>query len=208
AALLDHGSRYHPPPSPAISSSPIHLVTLAATSLRRRSMPPPPINHPLSPCTTNYTNRRCLTRIYHHRRHHNDSGGFSSRFRRRGGDVGGGLATTTTVKLMKLQISCLFFHAWWLDRPYYGIFNLVLIDLICCRIGAVRRQTPIVVAVERWYSHHSRTMWCRALAAQPLRCLAKLSHLTPSLWRRPSRLWPQQPPQPHHGGVGLVVVIP
>nr|GEV69054.1 hypothetical protein [Tanacetum cinerariifolium] len=35
--------------------------------------------------------------------------------------------------------------------------------------GAVRRQTTIVVAVGRWYNHHSRTMWCRAMAAQPLR---------------------------------------
>nr|GFB55003.1 hypothetical protein [Tanacetum cinerariifolium] len=42
----------------------------------------------------------------------------------------------------------------------------------------------------------------------PYGCLAEISHLTPPLWRRPSRLWPQQPPQPHHGGVGLVVVIP
>nr|GEX94130.1 hypothetical protein [Tanacetum cinerariifolium] len=33
---------------------------------------------------------------------------------------------------------------------------------------AVRRETTIVVAVGRWYSHHSRTMWCRAMAAQPL----------------------------------------
>ncbi|GJR15095.1 hypothetical protein Tco_0797747 [Tanacetum coccineum] len=33
---------------------------------------------------------------------------------------------------------------------------------------AVRRQTTIVVAVGRRYSHHSRTMWCRAVAAQPL----------------------------------------
>nr|GFA20466.1 hypothetical protein [Tanacetum cinerariifolium] len=42
----------------------------------------------------------------------------------------------------------------------------------------------------------------------PEGCLAVLSRLTPPLWRRPSRLWPQQPPQPHHDGVGLVVVIP
>ncbi|GJR34141.1 hypothetical protein Tco_1209825 [Tanacetum coccineum] len=35
-------------------------------------------------------------------------------------------------------------------------------------VGAVRRQTTIVVAVGRRYSHHSRTMWCRAVAAQPL----------------------------------------
>nr|GEX52075.1 hypothetical protein [Tanacetum cinerariifolium] len=35
-------------------------------------------------------------------------------------------------------------------------------------LGAIRRQTTIVVAVRRWYSHHSRTMWCRAVAAQPL----------------------------------------
>nr|GEX52130.1 putative ribonuclease H-like domain-containing protein [Tanacetum cinerariifolium] len=33
----------------------------------------------------------------------------------------------------------------------------------------VRRQTTIVVAVGRRYSHHSHTMWCRAMAAQPLR---------------------------------------
>nr|GEV61389.1 hypothetical protein [Tanacetum cinerariifolium] len=32
----------------------------------------------------------------------------------------------------------------------------------------VRHQTTIVVAVERWYSHHSRIMRCRAVAAQPL----------------------------------------
>nr|GEW14613.1 hypothetical protein [Tanacetum cinerariifolium] len=50
-----------------------------------------------------------------------------------------------------------------------GIFNLVLIDLICCRIGAVRRQTTTVVAVRRRYNHHSRTMWCRAKAVQSLR---------------------------------------
>nr|GEY55432.1 hypothetical protein [Tanacetum cinerariifolium] len=37
------------------------------------------------------------------------------------------------------------------------------------RHGAVRRQTTIVVAVERRYSHHSRTMWCRPVATQPLR---------------------------------------
>nr|GFB26886.1 hypothetical protein [Tanacetum cinerariifolium] len=34
---------------------------------------------------------------------------------------------------------------------------------------AVRSQTTIVVAVRRRYSHHSHTMWCRAVAAQPLR---------------------------------------
>ncbi|GJT07907.1 hypothetical protein Tco_0842369 [Tanacetum coccineum] len=39
----------------------------------------------------------------------------------------------------------------------------------------------------------------------PSGCLAVLSRLTSPLWRRPSRLWPPQPPQPHHGGVGLVV---
>ncbi|GJV14411.1 hypothetical protein Tco_1359734 [Tanacetum coccineum] len=33
---------------------------------------------------------------------------------------------------------------------------------------AVRRQTTLVVAVGRWYSYHSHTMWCRAVAAQPL----------------------------------------
>ncbi|GKB30075.1 hypothetical protein Tco_0869476, partial [Tanacetum coccineum] len=33
---------------------------------------------------------------------------------------------------------------------------------------AVRRQTTIVVVVGRRYSHHSLTMWCRAMAAQPL----------------------------------------
>nr|GFB45166.1 hypothetical protein [Tanacetum cinerariifolium] len=48
------------------------------------------------------------------------------------------------------------------------MFNLVLIDLIWRRIGAVRRQTTIMVAVERRYSHHSSTMWCRAVMAQPL----------------------------------------
>nr|GEV33972.1 hypothetical protein [Tanacetum cinerariifolium] len=37
------------------------------------------------------------------------------------------------------------------------------------RRGAARRQTTIVVAVGRSYSHHSRTMWCRAVAEQPLR---------------------------------------
>nr|GEY02230.1 hypothetical protein [Tanacetum cinerariifolium] len=42
----------------------------------------------------------------------------------------------------------------------------------------------------------------------PYGCLTELSRLMPPLWRRSSRLWPQQPPQPHHGGVGLVVVIP
>nr|GFC71898.1 hypothetical protein [Tanacetum cinerariifolium] len=36
------------------------------------------------------------------------------------------------------------------------------------RRGAVRRQTTIVVAVGRRYSHHSRTLWCRAVMAQPL----------------------------------------
>ncbi|GKE25825.1 hypothetical protein Tco_1441209 [Tanacetum coccineum] len=33
----------------------------------------------------------------------------------------------------------------------------------------------------------------------PSGCLAVLSRLTSPLWRRPSRLWPPQPPQPHHG---------
>nr|GEW79257.1 integrase, catalytic region, zinc finger, CCHC-type, peptidase aspartic, catalytic [Tanacetum cinerariifolium] len=37
-----------------------------------------------------------------------------------------------------------------------------------CRIVAVHRQTTIVVAVGRWYNHHSRTLWCRAVMAQPL----------------------------------------
>ncbi|GJY67294.1 hypothetical protein Tco_0469532 [Tanacetum coccineum] len=32
---------------------------------------------------------------------------------------------------------------------------------------AVRRQTTIVVAVKRRYTHHSRTLWCRAVMAQP-----------------------------------------
>ncbi|GJY47120.1 hypothetical protein Tco_0436183 [Tanacetum coccineum] len=31
----------------------------------------------------------------------------------------------------------------------------------------VHRQTTIVVAVGRRYSHHSRTLWCRAVMAQP-----------------------------------------
>ncbi|GJU01656.1 retrovirus-related pol polyprotein from transposon TNT 1-94 [Tanacetum coccineum] len=39
----------------------------------------------------------------------------------------------------------------------------------------------------------------------PSECLAVLSRLTPPLWRRLSWLWP---PQPHHGGVRVVVVIP
>nr|GEW74745.1 hypothetical protein [Tanacetum cinerariifolium] len=34
--------------------------------------------------------------------------------------------------------------------------------------GAVRRQTTIVVAVGRRYSHHSHTLWCRAVMGQPL----------------------------------------
>nr|GEX71738.1 hypothetical protein [Tanacetum cinerariifolium] len=34
--------------------------------------------------------------------------------------------------------------------------------------GAVRRQTTIVVVVGRRYSHHSRTLWCRDVMAQPL----------------------------------------
>nr|GFA46021.1 hypothetical protein [Tanacetum cinerariifolium] len=33
---------------------------------------------------------------------------------------------------------------------------------------AARRQTTIVVAVGRRYSHHSCTLWCRAVMAQPL----------------------------------------
>nr|GFA51164.1 hypothetical protein [Tanacetum cinerariifolium] len=33
--------------------------------------------------------------------------------------------------------------------------------------GAVLRQTTIVVAVGRRYSHHSHTLWCRAVMAQP-----------------------------------------
>nr|GEU32919.1 hypothetical protein [Tanacetum cinerariifolium] len=36
------------------------------------------------------------------------------------------------------------------------------------RRGAVRGQTTIVVAVGRWYNHHSRTLWCWAMMAQPL----------------------------------------
>nr|GEY29769.1 hypothetical protein [Tanacetum cinerariifolium] len=40
--------------------------------------------------------------------------------------VGGGLATTAAVELIKLPISCLFFHAWWLHRLYYGILYLVV----------------------------------------------------------------------------------
>nr|GEY53271.1 reverse transcriptase domain-containing protein [Tanacetum cinerariifolium] len=39
------------------------------------------------------------------------------------------------------------------------------------RIGrhrAARRQTTIVVVVGRRYSHHGRTLWCRAVMAQPL----------------------------------------
>ncbi|GJY85223.1 hypothetical protein Tco_0499249 [Tanacetum coccineum] len=33
----------------------------------------------------------------------------------------------------------------------------------------------------------------------PSGCLAVLSRLTSPLWRLPSRLWPPQPPRPHHG---------
>nr|GEU54875.1 hypothetical protein [Tanacetum cinerariifolium] len=36
------------------------------------------------------------------------------------------------------------------------------------RSRAVRRQTTIVVAVERRYNQHSRTLWCRAVMEQPL----------------------------------------
>nr|GFA77929.1 zinc finger BED domain-containing protein RICESLEEPER 2-like [Tanacetum cinerariifolium] len=53
--------------------------------------------------------------------------------------VDGRMATTAAVEPMKLPIS-------W----------------------AVRRQTTIVVAVGRWYSHHGSTLWCRAVMAQPL----------------------------------------
>nr|GEV74922.1 hypothetical protein [Tanacetum cinerariifolium] len=78
------------------------------------------------------------------------------------------LAATVTVELRKIPISCLFsMHGGYIDC-INGIFNLVLIDLICCLIVAVRRQTTIVVAVGRRYSHHSRTLWCRAVMAQPL----------------------------------------
>nr|GEZ92425.1 hypothetical protein [Tanacetum cinerariifolium] len=37
-----------------------------------------------------------------------------------------------------------------------------------CRRRTVRGQTTIVVAVGRQYSHHSRTLWCRAVMVQPL----------------------------------------
>nr|GFA78982.1 hypothetical protein [Tanacetum cinerariifolium] len=53
----------------------------------------------------------------------------------------GGLATTAMVELINLPISPL---------------------------GAARRQTTIVVAVGRQYSHHGHTLWCRAVMAQPL----------------------------------------
>nr|GEZ11134.1 hypothetical protein [Tanacetum cinerariifolium] len=36
--------------------------------------------------------------------------------------------------------------------------------------GAVRRQTTIVVAVGRWYSHNSRTLWCWACGGDPPFC--------------------------------------
>nr|GEW21765.1 hypothetical protein [Tanacetum cinerariifolium] len=37
-----------------------------------------------------------------------------------------------------------------------------------CPLGAARRQTTIVVAVGRRYSHHCHTLWCRAVMTQPL----------------------------------------
>nr|GEV71921.1 hypothetical protein [Tanacetum cinerariifolium] len=48
-------------------------------------------------------------------------------------------------------------------NPLLNTARLMLILLV-----DVHRQTTIVVAVERRYSHHSRTLWCRAVMAQPL----------------------------------------
>nr|GEU69649.1 hypothetical protein [Tanacetum cinerariifolium] len=93
------------------------------------------------------TNRRCLSTTVTTNTtpppptppHHSSNSGDSSRCRHRGRAVDGGLDTTAAVELRKILIS-------W----------------------AARHQTTIVVAVGRRYSHHSRTMWCRVVMAQPL----------------------------------------
>nr|GEW55709.1 hypothetical protein [Tanacetum cinerariifolium] len=64
--------------------------------------------------------------------------------------VGGGSATTADEEITKPPKNLRFL-------AYFSMHG-----------GASRRQTTIVVAVGRRYSHHSRTMWCRAVMTQPL----------------------------------------
>nr|GFA04684.1 hypothetical protein [Tanacetum cinerariifolium] len=69
----------------------------------------------------------------------------------------------------------------------------------------VRRQTTIVVAVERRYSHHSRTLWCRAVMVLPL----GVSHSgQPPKTTAVVAAEPVENTTAAPCGVGLVVAIP
>nr|GEZ09610.1 hypothetical protein [Tanacetum cinerariifolium] len=62
--------------------------------------------------------------------------------------------TTATAMAFPAAVAAVVGCGWWISDHHRGV---------------VRPETTIVVAVGRRYSHHSHTMWCRAVAAQPLR---------------------------------------
>nr|GEU57662.1 hypothetical protein [Tanacetum cinerariifolium] len=83
-----------------------------------------------------------------------------------------------------------------------------LLPIFPCMVGLSAAKLPLWWRSDDGIATTAAPCGVGLWRRNPYGCLAELSRLTPPLWRRPSRLWPQQPPQPHHGGVGLVVVIP
>nr|GEW16033.1 alpha/beta hydrolases superfamily protein [Tanacetum cinerariifolium] len=135
----------NPKKTPSLPIYKIHHPTPPHDTLIITTQPLPPsqLHHHRRPLhlvnTTIYTNRRCLTTNLPPPPAPQPQQRLFQPLPPPWWAVGGGLATTVAVELIKLPIS-------W----------------------AARRQTIIVVAVGRWYSHHSRTLWCRAVIAQLL----------------------------------------
>nr|GEY91947.1 hypothetical protein [Tanacetum cinerariifolium] len=135
--------KIHHPPSPCTAAGSQHHQGSNHRARHHHQL------HPAATTTYNTTTATTLPplRPRHSRHHHHsNNGGFSSRCHRRGG----------------------LWVADWPPPPQWSLANFRSLAYFSMH-GAVRCQTTIVVAVRRRYSHHSRTMWCRAVAAQPLR---------------------------------------
>ncbi|GJU01657.1 hypothetical protein Tco_1111995 [Tanacetum coccineum] len=105
-------------------------------------------------------------------------------------------------------------HTWGTVKNARSLVNMRKLDhFIGCGSMAIKPGLSAAKPPSWWRSDDGTAttaapcsvgLWRR----NPSGFLAVPSRLTPQLWRRPSWLWPPQPPQPHHGGVRLVVVIP